>query len=72
MDIKVFRVKFYAKAAQYLIKFSQKVDHLSSICIWKWYNAMKKDPRATPELLDSVYNDPSFNKIFKRFENGQS
>ena len=72
MDIKVFRVKFYAKAAQYLIKFSQKVDHLYSICIWKWYNAMKKDPRATPELLDSVYNDPSFNKIFKRFENGQS
>ena len=72
MDIQVFRVKFYAKVAQYLLKFSQKVDRLSSICIWKWYNAMKKDPRATPELLDSIYNDPQFNKIFKRFENGKS
>ena len=72
MNIQVFRVMFYAKAAQYLIMFSEKIDSLSHICIWKWYNAMKKDPRTTPELLDSVYNDPSFNKIFKRFENGKS
>lgn len=72
MDIQVFRVKFYAKAAQYLLRFSQKIDRLSYICIWKWYNAMKKDPRTAPELLDSVYNDPWLNKIFKRFENGKS
>lgn len=72
MDIQVFRVKFYAKTAKCLLKFSQKIDHLAYVCIWKWYNAMRKDPRATPELLDSVYNDPSFNKIFKEFENGQS
>lgn len=72
MDIRIIRVKFYAKVSQYLLKFSQKVEHLSSICIWKWYNAMKEDPRATPELLDAIHNDPLFNKMFKRFENGQS
>ena len=55
-----------------LLMTPQKIDSLSYICTWKWYNAMKKDPRATPELLDSVYNDPSLNKIFKRFENGKS
>lgn len=72
MDIRKIRVNFYAKAARYLLSFSQKIDHLSSICMWKWYNAMKNDPRVTPEILDSIYNDPVFNKIFKRFENGQS
>ena len=72
MDIRKLRVHFYAKVAQYLLRFSQKLDRLAYTCMWKWYNAMKKDPRVTPELLNSVYNDPSFNKIFKRFENGQS
>lgn len=72
MDIRKIRVNFYAKVAQYFLRFSQKLDRLAYICMWKWYNAMKKDPRVTPEFLDSVYNDPSFNKIFKRFENGQS
>lgn len=72
MDIRMIRVKFYAKAAQNLLRFSQKIDHLAYVCMWMWYNAMCKDPRATPELLDSVYNDPSFNKIFKEFENGKS
>lgn len=72
MDIRKIRVKFYAKASQYLLRFSQKVDRLVYIFVWKWYNALKKDPRTTPELLNSIYNDPSFNKIFKRFENGKS
>lgn len=72
MDIQMIRVNFYGMAAQYLLKFSQKIDRLSYVCMWKWYNAMKKDPRVTQEILDSVYNDPSFNKIFKKFENRKS
>jgi len=72
MDIRVIRVKFYSKIAQYLIRFSQKLDHLSYLYIWKWYKVMEKDPRATKELLNSVHTDPAFRKIFERFENEQS
>lgn len=72
MDIRIIRVKIYAKIAQWSIKLSQKLDYLSGIYVWKWYKAMEKDPRANKELLNSVHNDPVFRKIFERFENGQS
>ena len=72
MDIRVMRVKFYSKIATWSLKLGKKLDHFSYLCIWKWYKAMEKDPRATKELLNSVYNDPAFRKIFERFENGQS
>ena len=72
MDIRIIRVNFYSKVAQYLLRFSQKIDHLSNIYIWKWYKAMEKDPRASKELLNSVHNDPAFRKIFERYEHGQS
>jgi hypothetical protein len=72
MDIRVMRVKLYSKIAVWSLKFSQKLDHLSYLYIWKWYKAMEEDPRVSKELLNSVHNDPAFRKVFKRFENGQS
>lgn len=72
MDIRIIRVKIYAKIAYWSIKLSQKIDYLSGLCVWKWYKAMEKDPRASKELLNSVHNNPTFRKIFERFEHGQS
>jgi hypothetical protein len=72
MDIRIIRVKVYSKVAIWLLRLSKKLDHLSQLYIWKWYGALKEDPRATVELKNTIHNDPAFRKVFKRFENEQS
>ena len=72
MDIRVIRVNFYSKVSIWLLRLSKKLDYLSQLYIWKWYGALKEDPRATKELQNTIHNDPTFRKVFERFENGQS
>lgn len=72
MDIRIIRVKVYSKVAICLLRLSKKLDYLSQLYIWKWYRALKEDPRATEELQNTIHNDPTFRKVFERFENGQS
>jgi hypothetical protein len=72
MDIRIIRVKVYSKLAIWLLRLSKKLDYLSQLYIWKWYVALKEDPRATEELQNTIHNDPTFRKVFERFENGQS
>lgn len=72
MDIRVIRVKFYSKVSIWLLKLSKKLDYLSQLYIWKWYEALTEDPRATKELKNTIHNDPTFRKVFERFENEQS
>lgn len=72
MDIRIIRVKVYSKLAIWLLRLSKKLDRLSQLYIWKWYGALKEDPRATVELKNTIHNDPTFRKVFERFEHGQS